>query len=378
MKAVSRRSRIPGFSLVELMIGLMLSSVLTIGVIQLFVANSESYNFLQGQSRVQESARFAFEFMGRVVRKAGYAGCFSKPAGLFTTLTAANLPYEYDLRFGVQGFNAAGGANWLPNTNMLPRTIAGVDTKVFTTPAGDGVNSGIDTTRLMQGSDILTVRNMGQDDYRLTQNMPISTEDIVVAAVAGEHPFVLDHLAIISDCEKATIFRITSIDEDTPVGDKLTIGHDIADVDATRNTITKLALVNTFEDDAAVSDIESFTFFVAPGTGLNESGNAPLSLWRKSGITAPVELIEGVEDMQVLYGVDTDEDKTPNTYTQANQVADWGDVTTIRITLVVNSVDDVGGTSTPTHGCGLQYCIPGQATDGLFRRSFTQTFQLRN
>ena len=61
-----------GFSLVELMISLALGSVVTAGVVQLFVANSETHTLVNGQSRMQESARFALEFIGREVRQAGY------------------------------------------------------------------------------------------------------------------------------------------------------------------------------------------------------------------------------------------------------------------------------------------------------------------
>ena len=158
----------------------------------------------------------------------------------------------------------------------------------------------------------------------------------------------------------------------------LIVGHDINDVDATRNNNLQLASVNTFDTDAAISAIETHTFFVAPGTGVNSEGNTPLSLWRKSGLTAPAELVEGVEDLQILYGVDTDGDNAPNQYVGANFVGNWNDIVTVRVTVVVNSVDNVGATSAPTHGCTVQDCITGSSIDGLLRRSFTQTIQLRN
>ena len=111
---------------------------------------------------------------------------------------------------------------------------------------------------------------------------------------------------------------------------------------------------------------------------MNNVGNNPLSLWRKSGLEAPVELIEGVEDLQLLYGVDTDEDRVPNQYVQANFVPSWQNVVTVRVTIVVNSIDNVGSTSVPTHGCAIQDCVTDEVFDGLIRRSFTQTIQMRN
>ena len=72
-----KKALVKGFSLVELVIALALGSVVTAGVVQLFVANSETHNLLVGQSRMQESARFALDFIGRQVRQAGYRGCFA-------------------------------------------------------------------------------------------------------------------------------------------------------------------------------------------------------------------------------------------------------------------------------------------------------------
>ena len=61
-----------GFSIVELLIAMVLGSIVIIGIVQLFVANSATYKVLVGQSRMQESARFSLEFIGRDVRRAGY------------------------------------------------------------------------------------------------------------------------------------------------------------------------------------------------------------------------------------------------------------------------------------------------------------------
>lgn len=396
-----------GFSLVELMIALALGSMVTAGVVQLFVANSETHSLLIGQSRMQESARFGLDFIGREVRKAGYRGCFSGNDDLHTTMAPAAdpfLPYEFDLTMGVQGYNATGVDNWTPVLTGLPNTDAdfpmnNLANTVFKTTYGYGTGSGIDLSKVISGTDVVTFRHTAQMDARLggyldgggTTNygtMPTSTEPIVVGVPEGWAEFDLDHLVMIHDCEKATIFRVTESNpwgrngdgspKAAPADQDLTVGHDIADADRTQNSFARLALVNTFEVDAAVSAIETHIFFIAPGEGVNNVGNNPLSLWRKSGVEAPIELIEGVEDLQLLYGEDTDEDGVPNQYLQANFVAVWQNVVTVRVTLVVNSIDSVGSTSLPTHGCDIQDCVTDETYDGLLRRAFTQTIQMRN
>ena len=42
------------------------------------------------------------------------------------------------------------------------------------------------------------------------------------------------------------------------------------------------------------------------------------------------ELVEGVEDMQLLYGVDEDENGGVDRYQDASEVADWNDVVSVR------------------------------------------------
>ena len=55
------------------------------------------------------------------------------------------------------------------------------------------------------------------------------------------------------------------------------------------------------------------------------------------------------------------------------------------ITITTNSVDAIGGTTAPTWGAAndgelrtAQDCFSGTAIDGLLRRSFTRTIQIRN
>ena len=57
--------RAQGFSLIELMLALALGVVVTAGIVTLFVGNNQTYTLLNGQSRMQENARFAVDFIAR-------------------------------------------------------------------------------------------------------------------------------------------------------------------------------------------------------------------------------------------------------------------------------------------------------------------------
>ena len=372
-----------GVSLIELMIALALGSVVTTGIISLFVSNSKTYNLLTGQSRMQESARFALEFIGRSVRIAGYRGCFSS-SNVYTLMNPPPpdplIPYEFDLRNGVEAFEATGVDVWSPVLTPLPTTIGVIDTNVWTTTDGTGAGNGIDTSEITSGTDVLTLRGLSQVDARVAVNMPTSGEPVVVQMPAGGLEYADDYLVMIHDCAQGTIFRISGAPQlNTPAAGQATIGHGMADADRGQNTLPNLAQGGTYSTDASVTAILTHIFFIAPGAGLNNLGSTPLSLWRKSGLQAPVELVEGVEHLQILFGVDTDSDGVPNQYRTANMVAaDFTQVVTVRVSVTVNSVDNVESTSLPTHGCVVQDCIEGEAYDGLLRRTFTQTIMLRN
>ena len=399
-----------GFSLVEVMISLALGSIVSAGIIQLFVSNSETQALLVGQSRMQESARFSLAFIGREVRQAGYRGCYSGGINLITTIDQpeVNLPYEFDLRRGLRGYNATGVDIWAPSLTELPNSAADlamdhVNNTVFKTTYNYGAGNGIDLDTVVSGTDVVTFRRISQTDARLggystggsstlfdALNPVMSTkaEDLVVGIRNGWSEFDLDHIAMIHDCEKATMFRVTSSNpwgrnaSGSPKAKKgdgdLIIGHGVSDADLTKNSITVLSQIGDLGPDTSVSAIVTSIFYIAPGAGINNDGNKPLSLWKKEGLRAPVELVEGIENLQILYGEDIDGDGVPNQYRAANFVIDFGNIVTLRVTVVANSIDNVGSTSNTTLGCATQDCITGEDYDGLLRRSFSQTIMLRN
>lgn len=82
---------------------------------------------------------------------------------------------------------------------------------------------------------------------------------------------------------------------------------------------------------------------------------------------------EGVEDMQLVYGVDTNGDKTVDQYTASPS---WGQVLTAQVCLVMRTQNDGVTTQAQTY----QNCAGGNtvATDRRLRRMLTVTHQLRN
>lgn len=61
-----------GISMVEILIGLLISSILIGGVIQIFASNKQTYHLQDELSRVQENGRIAMEILQRSIRGAGF------------------------------------------------------------------------------------------------------------------------------------------------------------------------------------------------------------------------------------------------------------------------------------------------------------------
>jgi type IV pilus assembly protein PilW len=82
--------------------------------------------------------------------------------------------------------------------------------------------------------------------------------------------------------------------------------------------------------------IDTVIYYVAP----SDNGVGGPALWRKIGDDDPQPLIEGVENLQVLYGVDTTGTMVANQYVDANAVDganNWDNVVSLTIAVLVRS-----------------------------------------
>jgi len=86
-----------GFSLMELLIGVFLSTLLTTGIIQLLTSSVSSYRLQLGLSQLEESARYARDVLSNHITQAGYQprpwdSAFQLPALTFETLNGNQVP----------------------------------------------------------------------------------------------------------------------------------------------------------------------------------------------------------------------------------------------------------------------------------------------
>jgi type IV pilus assembly protein PilW len=90
------------------------------------------------------------------------------------------------------------------------------------------------------------------------------------------------------------------------------------------------------------------------------AGGGP-ALFRSINGAAAQELVEGIEDLQILYGQDTDNDDVPNYFVDAATITDMAQAVSVRINLVARTLE----TNLAADG-------------GRITRAFTSTVTLRN
>jgi type IV pilus assembly protein PilW len=319
-RSVSTRKTQKGVGLIEIMIAVVIGLLLMAGVGQIYISSKQTYHLQDAQSRMQENARYALELLSNDIRLAGYSGCANLNS--ITPTVTANPPIiTLTATSALSGYNAS-GSSWDP---ALSSTLSGLSKPPL---AGTGAS----------GIPIMYPNACG-----------ISTGNALM----------------VSDCTAAHIFRATSVSSDEST-------H-------TQTIAPSNTLGNTYQSDAEIFIFTSRTYYIANG-----AGGQP-ALWRLDNNTAtggdnPVELVEGVENMQILYGEDTDNDRVPNRYFTVNSVGNLADVVAVRLSLLTRTLDDSLLQLAQTYSYNGVTC-PGSAgcpTDRRLRHVFTTTINVRN
>lgn len=111
----------------------------------------------------------------------------------------------------------------------------------------------------------------------------------------------------------------------------------------------------------------------------NDVSGVPSLRCRGSGNAGSEQtLVEGIEAMQIQYGVDTDGDEFANQYLNAADVADWTSVVAVRVALLSASISNMAETQDTQTYQLLDGAELGPINDLQRRRVFVSTIEIRN
>ena len=400
------RARMAGFSMVELMVAIVLGLLVTDALVAMFVGVRSASRMSTGVAALSDSGRFALDTIEENVRGAGNFACNSTaPVSVAGTPVIRQIsllnptpgqPLVSDFTEPVEGYeanNTGPGQNvaiantpapdntqtdWL-TTNLLGNKLDGsLINPPF--PVGQGGNVG----RLIQGSDVLVMHeSLASAQAGYTTNIATGAGAFLISNTtefggAGQ-------IGAITNCVQTEIFQVGGFTG----GGQVTLGGAYPG-----NTAGTLSNNIDFTIGSQVVPADTVVFYI----GIGEDGDGALFRWetnggvigQNDGYSVNEELVPDVENMQILYGVETALSANTQTvaqYVTANQVAvtsitgDFNGVISVKIALLVASPPGavpqgaVAAASPPTL-LGTNWALG--APDGRMRKVYEQTMFLRN
>ena len=326
-----------GFSLIELMVSIILGLMVILAVGNIFLAGRKTINSTEAVGRTQETAGIAFELMGRDLREAGGNPC-SSDVQIGSTLNSYNTAWWTDWKNGIKGYEAGVAA---PGT-----------------ASGSGVGQRIANT------DAVDIFSAFDGDTNVVTKMPEASAEIEVETSAS---FTNNDIVLVCDTEAAFIFQVTQVNGS---GTKLQHNSGSGSPGNCSKVFSYTDLCNNaatgylFDSDAMVARLGTYRWYV----GNNSNGGRSLYRLRLSNIgmsnipsvTETVEVVQNVQDMNITYFV-----RGNDNYVDASAVADWKQVTAVRVVVTMQTATN-----------NVEVGMDGQGRQ--LSRQMSQTVALRN
>jgi len=350
-----------GFSLIELMIASVIGLVILGGAVTVFSTNSASSKLSTGMARIQDNGRVALDILSYSTRMAGYEGCRDEVKD--PAIVLATVAPTIDLRDGaIWGSEVDTGNSWDP---ARPADLNGITVKANT--------------------DVFYIQHGSGRTSTLAADMASASADILLPLNPDQ--FATNDLLMISNCETTEIFRATEVDVNA--SDQTFVKHGTsANIQSNFNTV----YTGTGNRDAVpvrVMRFEASAYFIGDSNRDTPNGDSIFSLFVRDTTTGTTtELVEGVENLQVLYGenVQPDPELPPLIrYVTADTVTNFANVLSVQLGLLIatadyaasdndNRVYNIAGTTVgPDASSNDQH-----EGDRRLRAAFNTTIQLRN
>lgn len=355
-----------GMTLIEIMISLLIGAFLIGGILDIFINSKQTYRMQEGLSRLQENGRFALDFLANDIRMSGFLGCNSQATLTNNLKTSVEGTANYFLYNSfdkaIEGFESTSASAWTPAINTA-----------ITSPLG--------------GSDVITIRRAADQSFTVTAHASGTANLTLAASATTANLQTADFLttattpanncaiAVASNCSTAAVFQVSAIAGTVLSHNTGATGGASGAACEPDNSTNDL--INTYVG-GQVYPINTISYYIRTRTGANQP-----SLYHKVGSNDAEELMEGIEQMHIWYGEDTDmdlatgisPDNVPNYYVLANSVVNMRRVISIRISLLGVSLDD------NLTSQSLPYTYNGATTtptDRKIRRVFNTTIAVRN
>lgn len=298
-----------GYSLLETLLSVAISISLSLIIIYSYVTVRRIYQVNVNMNRMQNVAYFAQQLLAHDIRTAGFIGCIKLSSNV-------NIQHPSDIDLTTNNSLHGYASNQLP-ADM--KSIAKV---------------------VVPGTDLIVIEKMSD------QLMPLTT-------IVKHSIYMNNELIIISDCNKAKIVRYP--------GDSV--------------ITSEINKQDNFSSLAQTAPLVKVVYYISDTTRKTLKGEPILALYRKNlwGIkNEQTEIIDGIENMQIRYGIKSNTSKQIN-YSPATQITDWTNIVAVKIYLLLISMADVNYIKQPYQFMGEKLI----ASDQRMRREWVVITALR-
>ncbi|NOY62952.1 MAG: hypothetical protein GXP10_07365 [Gammaproteobacteria bacterium] len=336
-----------GLSLVEILVAVTLSLVLLGGLVQMFAGSKDAYRLQGNMNVLQDNGRFATNMIKYSIRMADHWGNAESIVPATTSAAPVVIgsgncssAWSLDINEALHGYE--GGAT----------PPAAVDCIA----AGDYVT----------GSDMVVLRYAGST--AVSTDVVDNSDTIYVRGRVGSSGVLFKGSEVASIDSGLQLYEAANPD---PV-DVSNYPYRV-ELYFIRPCSVKLGTVCSSSDDSGqpIPTLTRYTLLPSVGGGADQ--------------LVQQALVEGVEQLQLQYGIDTDGDGFTNVYETAasldvNGSYNWDSVVSVRMGLLVRTIEQDGAYTSPASYSLLaanDYTVPA-AQRSYHRQLFTQIVQVRN
>ena len=342
IKTAPMARREGGFSLVELMIASTLGLLILTTMITVFVSTSQTRNEVDKASRQIENGRFAIQAMREDIQLAAFYGDYLPTSTItFTTpnpctLVLNNMGYATGyVPVGIQGFDPAVTSS----TNNSYNYGGGTESTTLSCLSNRMASTGVLVIRRVSTKQLKI-----DNDENGTIDTNVTNEDattgVTVASLAGAYYFQASNCADTPTEANYVMAKTTAsfvLHGVKPAGTPAScMNGGLAPI---RQYMVRIYYVATCNNCSGGGDgIPTLKMVeLTPGTSACAADPAVAC-----GVMTTMSIAEGIQNVQFEYGIDSDADGAPNTFSTTPAAADWQNVLAVKIYLLARNTDKTG------------------------------------
>ena len=323
-----QRQRVGGFSLIELMISILLGLMLSLGMVNVYLGSKRNYVAEEDTARIQENGRYAINYIKRELMQAGFFGgrldVDELAPGSVTTDCVTAGDWALDFSEPLELINDFSGLVVTKNGTTLSNTCLVV-------------------AEVQPGTDVFSVKR--------TAGQPTLQDGVYQAGATAAK-------------NNQWYLRMKDYGQEQAWSYNNAAGFAAADTVAGSK-------VDYWE-------VYSQIFYIRNYSTVAADQIPTLCVERLVGDVMTTRcLVEGVEDMQLEFGIDTNDNGVPNQFVADPNTPDIDNAVVARVYLLLRENSEISGyTNNKSYNLGQK--VVAAKNDAYLRRVMTTTVQMRN